>query len=206
MILYLNKIAESDRSDFEAKLKLISQKLGIDPNWLTVVMNSESGMNPKAVNPTGGATGLIQFMPSTATSLGTTTTALKSMKASQQLDYVYKYFYPYRGKIKSAYDVYLVTFFPAAVGKPNSYTFETSNLKASTIAQQNPAIDLNKDNKITKGEFEKWFKKRIGEDIIKQISNPFLPLTFIKSNYLFIGGLVLILGIGGYFVYKEVKK
>jgi len=177
-IIYLEKIASSDRVAFEKKIKDISAKLQVNPNWLMVVMNSESGLKPSAYNPTGGATGLIQFMPSTAKSLGTTTDALKKMKASEQLDYVYKYFKPYSGKFKGAYDIYLVTFFPLAVGKPDSWVFEAKNLSRSKIAQQNPTMDLNKDAKITIAEFKKWFSKRIGEDVLKDISDP----TFFFKN------------------------
>lgn len=172
-IYYLEKISASERNKFKNKLIEISQKLQINPNWLMVVMNSESGLKPDAVNKNGGATGLIQFMPKTAEGLGTTTEALRKMTATQQLDYVYLYFKPYTGKMKSAFDVYLVTFFPAAVGKTDSYVFETKSLSRSLIARQNPAIDLNKDGQITMGEFKKWFEKRIGVEVIKQISNPF---------------------------------
>ncbi len=35
-------------------------------------MMAESGLNPKVVNRTTGATGLIQFIPKTALGLGTT--------------------------------------------------------------------------------------------------------------------------------------
>ena len=41
-----------------------------------------------------GATGLIQFLPSTARGLGTTTDALAGMSSVEQLNYVEKYFDP----------------------------------------------------------------------------------------------------------------
>lgn len=44
------------------------------------------------VNRASGATGLIQFMPSTAKQLGTTTDKLAAMTEVDQLDYVAKYF------------------------------------------------------------------------------------------------------------------
>lgn len=46
--------------------------------------------------PGSGAIGLIQFMPSTAKGLGTSTSALKQMTAVDQLAYVEKYFAPYK--------------------------------------------------------------------------------------------------------------
>jgi hypothetical protein len=47
--------------------------------------------SPAVPNKAGsGAVGLIQFMPSTAKGLGTSTEALKKMSAVQQLDFVKK--------------------------------------------------------------------------------------------------------------------
>ena len=100
-----NKVT-SNKEAFLQKVRLICAKLGIEPDWLMFVMNSESGLNPAAYNPNGGASGLIQFMPDTAKGLGTTTEALRKMSNVAQLDYVYKYFYPYRGKMSSLYDLY----------------------------------------------------------------------------------------------------
>jgi hypothetical protein len=99
------------------KVLEISKRLGINPDWLYFVMNSESGLNPKAFNPTGGAnaTGLIQFMPSTAIGLGTTVEKLYQMTAFQQLDYVEKYYTPYKKWLKGFESMYLTTFYPAAL-------------------------------------------------------------------------------------------
>lgn len=58
---------------------------------LARVMWAESRMKPDAVNPTSGATGLIQFMPTTAAKLGTTTAALRGMTFLQQMRYVTDY-------------------------------------------------------------------------------------------------------------------
>lgn len=65
-----NKVT-SNKEAFLQKVRLICAKLGIEPDWLMFVMNSESGLNPAAYNPNGGASGLIQFMPDTAKGLGT---------------------------------------------------------------------------------------------------------------------------------------
>lgn len=77
---------------FCARLEEIAQHLNCDPTDLLGMMNSESGIDPTAVNGSSGATGLIQFMPSTAEGLGTTTEALRNMSAIEQLDYVEKFF------------------------------------------------------------------------------------------------------------------
>lgn len=147
---------KENKSYFLDKVEEISRKLMIAPNWLMAVMYKESKLNHKAVNSTSGATGLIQFMPSTAQGLGTSTTALKNMSNIEQLDYVYKYYRPYISKLNSYPDLYLATFFPVALGKSDDYVMQTSSLPASIVARQNPAIDLNKDNKITVGEFKEY--------------------------------------------------
>ena len=124
-------------------------------------MNFESGgtFNPAIVNPVGGATGLIQFMPATVKGLGTTTAALAKMSNVEQLNWVHKYYSLKAGKFKSGEDLYLYNFFITAVGKPDSFVIESKNLKASTIAKQNPAFDLNKDGQITVGEWRVALRK-----------------------------------------------
>jgi len=210
-IEYLEKIVSYDRQDFADKLTDICLKLGCNPSDMTTVMNSESGMNPKARNSNGGATGLIQFMPSTALGLGTTVNELYNMSASQQLDYVYKYFYPYRGKLKSGYDIYLATFFPAAIGKPFWYILETEGLSRSVIARANPAIDLNKDSKITVGEFRRWFNKRTGQTYFSSVLNPLKLINTVWNNptvrtkFLIYAGITTVV-IGGITYYVLTNK
>ena len=58
--------------------------------------------------------------------------------------------------MKSVYDLYLATFFPAALGKADTWVMQTSSLSAQTIAAQNQIIDLNKDGQITVGEFKEY--------------------------------------------------
>jgi hypothetical protein len=90
-----------DPEAFMTKLNDICKKLSIpNVNWMLLIFYKESKINPHIQNIDTKATGLIQFMPATAKGLGTTTDALKNMTAVEQLDYVYKYFKPYAGKIK----------------------------------------------------------------------------------------------------------
>jgi hypothetical protein len=77
---------------------------------------------PDIKNPLSKATGLIQFMPRTAKSLQTSTAALARMSAVRQLDYVEAYFTPFAGRLKDLSDVYMAILWPAAVGKPVSFT------------------------------------------------------------------------------------
>jgi hypothetical protein len=151
MLIYEDKVPQSYRTAFIAKVKDVATRLGINPNWLMQVMYFESAktFSPSIKNPYTGATGLIQFMPTTATGLGTTVLQLSQMSAVEQLEYVYKYYAPYKAKIKSYVDLYLTTFFPLAVGKDGNFIIQTSKISAALIATQNPAFDLNKDGQIT---------------------------------------------------------
>lgn len=176
--------------EFEQTMRNIASLLGINPNWLMMVMWIESRLNAQAVNKQPGdsdnpltraasrATGLIQFMPDTAIRLGTTTKALYSLSAIDQLHYVYKYFKPWSGKIKDYFDLYIITFFPVALGKPDDYILETSKLSAALIAKQNPFFDVNKDGKITVGEI----KRRMYESIPKSIVADVMSTLEKKSS------------------------
>lgn len=122
-----------------------------EPDWLTTCMAWESGRSfrPDIKNMAGsGATGLIQFMPATARSLGTTVEALAVMTAEDQLNYVWKYFRPYEGRLRSLADCYMAILWPAAVGKPDSYALFTGGI----AYRQNAGLDVDKDGKVTKRE------------------------------------------------------
>lgn len=166
---------------FEQTVQSICTKLEINPNWLLMVMFFESGLNAQAVNKQSGdsndpsvraikrAVGLIQFMPDTAKYLGTSTQKLYQMSAIEQLHFVYAYFKPFTGKIKSYYDLYFITFFPVALGKPDSYILKTSKISASTIAKQNPVFDVNKDGMITVGEIKQQMYNSIPEALVTEV-------------------------------------
>lgn len=167
--------------DVERRIQQVCTLLGINPAWLMMVMWSESRLNAQSVNKQPGdndnpliraasrATGLIQFMPATAMNLGTSTKALFAMNVIDQLGYVYKYFKPWTGKIKSYFDLYLITFFPDAIGKPADYILQTKKLSASTIAKQNPFFDVNKDGKLTVGEIKRRMYESIPKAIVAEV-------------------------------------
>ena len=153
-ILFSDLVPVSYRDGFLKKVIEISEKLAINPDWLMLTMRIESAgtLSPHIRNAKSGATGLIQFMPSTAKGLGTTTAILAKLSAVDQLDWVYKYLKPYTGKMKSFEDVYLAVFFPVAIGKAGDYVLKTNSLSAQKVASWNPAYDLNNDGVIQKKE------------------------------------------------------
>ena len=170
-MLFIEKV-RSNREEFRNKVIDISAKLKVNPDWLMLVMNSESKLNHRAFNPDSGATGLIQFIPKTAIGLGTTTQELRGMSNVKQLDYVYLYFKRFAGKMNSYYDMYLATFFPLAIGKPDDWVFQTAKLSAFKIAKQNPAINkFPKDRKITISEFKKYVESTIPKKAQESISD-----------------------------------
>jgi hypothetical protein len=140
--------------EFRAKVREISGRLGCAPDDLMSCMAWESGrsFDPAKKNLAGsGATGLIQFMPDTAAALGTSTTALARLTAEQQLDWVEKYFQPYKGKLATLADLYMAILWPAGVGKPMEYVLWDQRTRPTTF-RQNAGLDINHDGAITKAE------------------------------------------------------
>lgn len=139
---------------FRAKLLTITRGFGWPDeyaSWLMSCMAFESGetFSPSIKNGAGsGATGLIQFMPSTARGLGTTVEALAAMTAEQQLDYVQKYFRPYAGRVSTLADMYMAILMPKYVGQPDSAVLFSEGV----AYRQNAGLDANKDGQITKAE------------------------------------------------------
>ena len=146
--------------EFYSKVVQISKRLKCDPDELMGVMNSESGINHKAVNKKSKATGLIQFMPDTARSLGTTTENLKKMTAIEQLDYVEKYLEKQKkaagfssDEQLSAGELYALVFLP---GRANRSILTSQGEK---YYSWNKGLDRNKDGKITVAELDTRVKK-----------------------------------------------
>ncbi len=135
---------------FKAKLIQIAKNIGIDPNYLISAMAFETGETfSPSIRNRSGATGLIQFTPATAIELGTNTDTLAAMSAEDQMDYVEKYFYPYRNMLETIEDVYMAILWPAAIGKPNSWVLFSS---PSPEYNRNSGLDTDKDGHVTKAE------------------------------------------------------
>lgn len=137
---------------FKTRVREIAGNLGISPDFLMSCMAFETGetFSPSIKNAAGsGATGLIQFMPRTARGLGTTTDDLAKMTAVKQLDYVEKYFLPYRGRLSTLEDIYMAILYPAAIGMdPEDPLFR----RGAKTYEQNSGFDKNEDGVITPAE------------------------------------------------------
>jgi hypothetical protein len=153
----LNFPGLSKRSQaFVDRLRSVAAALDVDPNWLLAVMQAESGIDPKAQNADGGATGLIQFMPSTAKRLGTTTSKLRRMSDVDQLDYVLAFYKPWTGKLGTVGDLYLATFWPSAVGTPDSNTIAVDG---DAVYRSNKGLDVNNDGMLTAGDVRSFIRR-----------------------------------------------
>jgi hypothetical protein len=137
-----NDVIISSRGDYKAdtssldaeflqSVSAMCSRLGIDSNNLLMVMYHESKFDPKARNPSNGATGLIQFVKDTAIGLGTTVDALYNMSRIEQLVYVEKFLKPNSSKIKNLIDMCMAVFLPSYIGKSETDKFPDWVTKAN---------------------------------------------------------------------------
>jgi hypothetical protein len=150
--------------EFKSKILQITLMLGMDPSHLMAAIAFETGetFSPAIQNKKSSATGLIQFMPTTATSLGTSIDELKQMTAESQLDIVAKYLSPYKGRAKTLSDVYMTILYPVAVGKAEAAVLFSSPAVAYL---QNQGLDTNADGVITKGEAAFLVQKKLSKGL-----------------------------------------
>jgi hypothetical protein len=138
---------------FYNKVVEVAKKLGNENlvDALLATMKHESGFSTSISAPGNVTRGLIQFFFGKAKTIKIgnkgpfTREDLSKQTRVQQLDLVYE-FYRYWFKALNITnpkltDIYIVTFFPAAVGKPDNYILKTKRLSAETIADKNPAFN-----------------------------------------------------------------
>jgi transglycosylase-like protein with SLT domain len=145
-----------DQPNFWIELQAIAGRLKTEPAWLLNVMASESLFDHKARNELSGqtATGLLQFIESTAKNMGTTTEAIRRMSPAEQLRLVEKYLMPFRGRLNSLADVYLAVFrgFIVKGGDATVIAPLDRSSRERLIYLLNRWLDFNCDGKINKGE------------------------------------------------------
>lgn len=212
MLLFLEKVP-GDKTAFEKGVKAVSRKYKsgwltkMNPNWLMALMNSETGSSFSASQKNlagSGATGLIQFMPSTARQLGTTTTELAKMTNVEQLYWVDKYI-DYTMKnvakvdmIKDYDDLYLLIFYPKAVGKPDSFEIFKSGTTGYT---QNKGMDMNGDGKITVSDFKQFIRKKIPKDKLGDFTH-----RIRHQNEILIGFGLLVIAVSAAWAFGYLDK
>ncbi len=157
----INKIPESERAAFKAKVTSIASSLGVPYNHLMAIMDLESAgsFNP-AIKNSLGYVGLIQFGSAAAKDLGTTTADLQKMTRIRQLDYVKAYFDLWKKRLgissfKDFVDLYLVVLYPNAVKQSNpDFPFMTPAQEAANPGLKGP------DGHITKNSIKAVYAKR----------------------------------------------
>lgn len=219
-LLFLNKVP-GDKVAYEAKVREISYKLGIDPNWLQFLIDFESAGSFRAsIENTYGCIGLIQFCADTQSvdykTIGGKKyklSDLKAMTSVAQLDVVYEYLKQYKGKLTTFYDLYFAILWPAALGKSDSYVISTGT---------NPVFDLNKNgqilvsevkqflndraNKLVSAEFiDSFFKKKVSGEVSTMEPVKYNVLQIYQREIIF-GSIILVLLVILYIVYRQINK
>ncbi len=136
--------------EFLREMEGVAQRVGARPEDLMAVMALESNrtFSPSVRNGDTGATGLIQFMPSTARGLGTTTDALAGMTATEQLPYVERYLAPRRGHIGNLEGLYTSILYGSPQDDPGRVLWS----RGTEAYGDNHGLDRNRDGRITAGE------------------------------------------------------
>jgi hypothetical protein len=136
---------------FRVKVRQVCENLGCAPDHLmaAIALETMETFSPSVRNSQSGATGLIQFLESTAQELGTTTDELAGLSAVDQLRFVERYFDRYRGRVGGVEDLYLAILWPRAVGQPLDFELFAEGEPAY---EQNSHLDLDQDGVITKAE------------------------------------------------------
>lgn len=160
-------IAESAGLNPQAVNKQPPGKVGKNGDGKVVKKSGEPDSDNLYIRAEYRATGLIQFMPTTAKSLGTSTQAIYNMTAIDQLKYVEKYIIQFskNGQLKNYIDIYAAIFFPISLGKPDTFILQSKTQSAKEVASQNQGIlkaagkSLSQQPYITAKDVRIYFKK-----------------------------------------------
>jgi len=208
-----------DDPEFTEELNRVAKKFNINANDLLAVMLVETGgtLKPDIRNSKSGATGLIQFMPSTAIGLGTTTDDLARMTRAQQMKYVEKYLDNKLPQGATGGQIYAAVFLPAFIKE------DVLTVRGERYYDANVGLDYDKDGRITRSDLDahveekkKKYKLQDGGSIGKNVSSltPYL-MSGSESGYdAFIQGMPVTLhgqeiiepSEGGFRVYPVKNK
>ena len=138
-------------TSFIASVNDVSDRLNINSGDLLRIIEFETAGSwaPNVEAPGTRATGLIQFIPSTAEGLGTSVEELAKMSRTEQMKYVEDYLKPYAGRIKNFGDLYMAIHYPKAIGKDDQFVLYAEGTDAYKF---NKSLDTNGDGAVTRGE------------------------------------------------------
>lgn len=188
-------------------IQALANKYGIRSEWLANLFSFESAgtLNPAITNSIG-ATGIIQFLPSTAKGLGVTTDILRKMTFAQQLAYVDLYLSKYfngsgankgifdkkTGKVTDKFtqtDLFMIIFYPVAVGNPN-FVFP-ENVQKANAGIARPIDYKSRALASSTAPF-----KNVSDYVSKTkvyVNNNKLPIVLISIGFLALGVTTFIL-------------
>ncbi|GAB4043135.1 transglycosylase SLT domain-containing protein [Spirosoma litoris] len=169
-LLYESKVPAPYRAAFVAQVNEMAGRLKVKPDWLMVVMCFESAgtFRPDIKNPYSGAVGFIQFTPYGIRRLDTSVRKLGRMGAVEQLIWVERYFAPYAGQMHNVYDVYIVVFAPAYLGKPEHqvlYRADGATALDRRRYRYNRQLDSNRDGVITIADVRQQIRRLVPANI-----------------------------------------
>jgi tape measure domain-containing protein len=160
-------LARAGGEAFIQAVEDMARRLGANPAAILNVMAFESGFNAQAVNPRTGASGLLQFMPSTARRLGYDIHDIRRMSALEQVapgGPVERYFQQFGlGKLISDAAAYAAV----AAGRVLSDT-ATLFRQGSLAYAMNRIWDLNRDARIQQWELGALAAERGGFQLSSQ--------------------------------------
>lgn len=141
-------------ADTNAAVEKLADNLGVSVDEVLDILEAESMYKSDAVNPTSGATGLIQFMPDsrevnykTIGGKQYTMSEIAQMSPVQQLELAEKYFKGVGYKPNSGKPLYLAVAYPESLNtKANDILIsaDTEDPKQQAILKQNPNwLDAN---------------------------------------------------------------
>ena len=151
--------------DFKTKVMEVAKSVGCNYEDLLALMNSESGLDPKAQNKSGqGAVGLLQFTTPAIKELNRhginiTKEELLAMDAVEQMDYVEKYLkiaksYKFADDYQlSAGELYAINYLP---GRASRYILAS---RGDIYYEANKGLDVNKDGNITTDDLAQRLNK-----------------------------------------------
>ena len=202
MLAYENIIPSNYRKQFTDKVIEISKKIEINPNWLMGIMYWESAYTFLASKTNQiGCVGLIQFCPDYAGGNYKTINGKKyylsdlaKMTPVQQLDVVYQYYLPYKGKIKGYIDCYFVTFFPAAIGKPDDWILQVPGISAYSVWKSNPGFRVgSKEQNIKVWQVKKVMLEKLPSEWINEGSASLVIKAYKLPISITIGSIIIVL-------------
>ena len=191
------------------KFEKTAKNIGIPPEWLANLVNHESAgtFNPAIQNPNGSATGLIQFISSTAADFGTSVSELKKMSFGNQLEYVSRYLKRTLRSRKATQadglaktsltqpDFFMVVFYPVAIGNP-LYPFPQYVSNANN-GIKTPSEYLSKVYNVSQPPFPEYNNPLMSvQDYINSKRSAKKPFPMMSTGRVFaLSGIVIGFGI-----------